>query len=87
MAKRSHSLLPKGRGLFFALNASLAAIPRAPSGAGQGKLFNQRKAANSRFGSKRFGRISSFQGGVLQFIALGRPRPRRGGIAAIDAFK
>jgi len=47
------------------LNASLAAILPL-QGAGQGKLFNKRKAANSRFGSLRFGRISSFQEGVLQ---------------------
>ena len=47
------------------LNASLAAIP-PQQGRDCGKLFNKRKAANSRFGSLRFGRISSFQGGVLQ---------------------
>ena len=42
----------------------------ASSGAGQGKLFNKRKSANSRFGSLRGGRISSFQGGVLQWANL-----------------
>jgi len=37
-----------------------------PSGVGQGKLFNKRKAANSRFVTLSGGRISSLQGVVLQ---------------------